>query len=156
MRARGFTHVSVGARDLDESARFYRELFGLEEVPHPDFPFPVRWLRVGDLQLHLFESGEDGPRAHHFALDVDDFGAVHDEARRRGALVESGSFAGVRVLPCGALQAYLRDPSGNLVEINHPLPDPSALERVGEARRFGGEPGTALYMEPDRKAKERS
>jgi catechol 2,3-dioxygenase-like lactoylglutathione lyase family enzyme len=46
----GFTHVSVHAHDLEESACFYRELFGMEEIPSPDFPFPVLWLRVGTLQ----------------------------------------------------------------------------------------------------------
>ena len=49
MTATGFTHVSGHAHDLDESVRFYKELFGMEELPAPGFPFPVRWLRVGDL-----------------------------------------------------------------------------------------------------------
>ena len=51
MHARGFTHVSVHAYDLEESARFYKEVFGMEEIPAPNFSSPVRWLRVGDLQL---------------------------------------------------------------------------------------------------------
>ena len=58
MRALGFTHISAHARDLDESARFYNELFGMEEILAPGFPFPVCWLRVGNLQLHLFQSEE--------------------------------------------------------------------------------------------------
>ena len=47
MRATGLNHVSVHARDLEESVRFYTEVFGMEEIPAPDFPFPVRWLRLG-------------------------------------------------------------------------------------------------------------
>jgi hypothetical protein len=35
MRANGFTHVSVHAYDLEESARFYMELFEMEEIPTP-------------------------------------------------------------------------------------------------------------------------
>jgi catechol 2,3-dioxygenase-like lactoylglutathione lyase family enzyme len=54
MKATGFTHTSVHAYDLDESVQFYQKLFGMEEIPAPDFPFAVRWLRLGDLQLHLF------------------------------------------------------------------------------------------------------
>jgi catechol 2,3-dioxygenase-like lactoylglutathione lyase family enzyme len=46
VRTNRFTHVS--AHDLEESARFYREFFGMEEIPSLDFPFPVRGLRVGD------------------------------------------------------------------------------------------------------------
>ena len=33
MRATGFTHVSIGATDLEESAAFYKDFFGMEEVP---------------------------------------------------------------------------------------------------------------------------
>ena len=73
MRAKGFTHVSISAADLEESARFYEDLFGMEEVPSPDFSGPVRWLRVGSLQLHLFLDQDLAPARHHFALDVDDF-----------------------------------------------------------------------------------
>jgi predicted enzyme related to lactoylglutathione lyase len=35
-------HVSVHAYDLEESVRFYREFFGMQEIPAPDFPTPVR------------------------------------------------------------------------------------------------------------------
>lgn len=46
MITNGFTHVSVHAHDLEESARFYRDLFGMEELPSPDFPSPVHWLKA--------------------------------------------------------------------------------------------------------------
>ena len=49
-----YTHVSIPTRDADRAARWYQELFGLEELPAPNFGFPVRWLRIGDLQLHLY------------------------------------------------------------------------------------------------------
>lgn len=141
MRASGFTHVSVGARDLDESVRFYGELFGMEEIPAPDFPFPVRWLRVGSLQLHLFQSEDPAPAAHHFGLDVDDFEAVYAKARELGVIEGSGYFSSVYELPDGAAQLYLRDPAGNLVEAN--WPDADALDRavVGEVRKIGAKPG---------------
>ena len=67
MQPNGFTHISVHAHDLDKSTRFYGELFVMEEIAAPNFPFPVRWLRVGELQLHLFQSEETAPSAHHFA-----------------------------------------------------------------------------------------
>jgi YD repeat-containing protein len=132
MRTSGFTHVSVHAHDLDESGRFYQELFGMEEIPSPDFPFPVRWLRVGELQLHLFQSEEEAPTGHHFGLDVDDFEAVTAKVREMGAQVGEGYFSKVYKLPDGTAQLYLRDPAGNMVEINHP--DASRLDAsvVGE------------------------
>lgn len=149
MRANGITHVSIGARDLDESVRFYGDLFGMEEVPAPDFPFPVRWLRVGDLQLHLFHSDEAAPSAHHFGLDVDDFEAVYRKANELGVTEGDGYFSKVYELPDGAAQLYLRDPAGNLVEVN--WPDASTLDRgvVGEIEKIPAKPGgpkPALYQ----------
>ncbi len=132
MRANGLTHVSIHAYDLDESVRFYKELFDMEELPAPGFPFPVRWLRVGDLQLHLFQS--DGPAlsGHHFGLDVDNFEAAYEKAREMGAQEKEGYFSKVYELPDGAVQLYLRAQAGNMVEVN--WPDTSTLDRsvVGE------------------------
>lgn len=132
MPTSGFTHVSVHAHDLDESARFYTELFGMEEIPAPDFPFPVRWLRVGNLALHLFESTEQAPSGHHVGLDVDDFEAVFEKAAELGVRITEGYFSRVYKLPDGAAQLYLRDPAGNMVEVNHP--DAASLDTsvVGE------------------------
>lgn len=93
MKATGFTHTSVHARDLDESIRFYQELFGMEEIPTPDFPFPVRWLRLGDLQLHLFQSEGLAPKGHHFGVDVDDFEATYEKAGEMDVREKEGYFS---------------------------------------------------------------
>ena len=147
MRAKGFTHVSVHARDLDESVRFYGDLFGMEEVPAPGFPFPVRWLRAGNLQLHVFHSEDSAPSGHHFGLDVDDFEAVYRKAHELGVTVGEGYFSKVYELPDGAVQLYLRDPAGNMVEAN--WPDASTLDRsvVGPIEKVtAGAEGAALYQ----------
>ena len=145
-RARGFTHVSVQAYDLEESARFYKEMFGMEELPSPDFPFPVRWLRVGDLQLHLFESDAPAPQGHHFGIDVDDFEAVYKRANDLGVGIGGGYFSNVYELPDGALQLYIRDPAGNMVELN--WPDATMLDRsvVPDIRKIDGTPEAVLYL----------
>ena len=127
MKATGFTHTSVHAHDLDESMRFYQELFGMEEIPAPDFPFPVRWLRLGDLQLHLFQSDEAAPRGHHFGVDVDDFEAAYETARDLAIHDREAFFSDLYELPDGSVQMYIRDPAGNLVEID--WPDVSTLDR---------------------------
>ncbi|MBA3790119.1 MAG: VOC family protein [Rubrobacter sp.] len=152
MSATGFTHISVHARDLEESARFYKEMFGMEEVSAPDFPFPVRWLRVGNLQLHLFQSDAPAPRAHHFGLDVDDFEAVYRKAEELGARDEDGYYANVYELPDGAAQLYVRDPAGNMVEIN--CPDAGTLDRsvVGEIHEIGGD--ATLYMNAEKEVRD--
>ena len=148
MRATGFTHVSVSARDLEESIRFYKNFFGMYEVPSPDFSSPVRWLRVGGLQLHLFLDEDPAPARHHFAFDVDDFEKAYQKAQEWGVQVGSGNYSTVRELPGGEVQMYIRDPAGNLVEINGR--DASALDPsvVGETRKIGGPPDAVLYMKP--------
>jgi lactoylglutathione lyase len=147
MRARGFTHVSISATDLEESARFYKDFFGMEEVPSPDFSGPVRWLRVGGLQLHLFLDEDPAPERHHFALDVDDFEAAYRRAEEFDVR-DKGRFATVRELPDGAVQMYLRDPAGNLVEVN--WPDVTTLDRevIPEIEKIGGPQDAVLYLAP--------
>jgi catechol 2,3-dioxygenase-like lactoylglutathione lyase family enzyme len=118
-RGVGLNHVSIVARDLGESVRFYEELFGMTRVATPDFGFPVQWLAIGSLQLHLFERPDGAPTYHHFAVTVDDFVALAREAGRRGVLDETTFGYALAELPGGEAQLYLRDPSGNLVEVNH-------------------------------------
>ncbi len=148
MQAKGFTHVSVHAHDLEESARFYKEVFGMEEMPAPGFPFPVRWLRVGDLQLHLFPSNEEAPRGHQFGLDVDDFEAVYRSAKEKDVQIEAGYFSNIYELPDGAVQLYLRDPAGTMVEVNYPSAADLDRSVVGEIRKVppGESEGARLYM----------
>ncbi len=127
MAATGINHVSIHADDLEQSARFYEQLFDLERIPSPNFEQPVIWLRLGDRQLHLFKSETPPPRYHHIGLDVDDFEAVYLRARELG-LLDPVTFGGdVRVHPAGWVQMYLRDPAGNLVEVD--WPDASTLDR---------------------------
>ena len=127
MKATGFTHTSVHAHDLDESVRFYQELFEMEEIPAPDFPFSVRWLRLGDLQLHLFQSDDPAPKGPHFGIDVDDFETVYEKVGKMGVREKEGYFSHLYEIPDGAVQMYLRDPAGNMVEVNRP--DASTLDR---------------------------
>ena len=147
MQVRGFTHVSVHAHDLDESVRFYKYLFGMEEIPAPGFPFPVLWLRVGDLQLHLFQSEDPAPQGHHFGIEVDDFEATYEKVGEMGAQIEEGYFSSVYELPDGAVQLYVRDPAGNMVEVN--WPDVSTLDRsvIGDIEKVAvGDEGATLYL----------
>jgi catechol 2,3-dioxygenase-like lactoylglutathione lyase family enzyme len=122
MRATRINHVSIFARDLEESARFYEELFGAERVPTARFPQGlVLWLKLGEQQLHLFESDADDPTLrHHFGMDVDDFDAVYEKAKELGVLDTEAFGTPLRSHPAGWAQLYLRDPGGNLVEVDWP------------------------------------
>ena len=126
MRAIGINHVSISATDLEESTRFYEELFGMERIATPIFETSVQWLRVGDLQLHLFldESGS-APSRHHLGLDDR---RLRQPPTRRFAHAPTREWGAQLVeLPSGQVQLYFRDPAGNLIELN--WPDASTLDR---------------------------
>jgi len=127
MRATGINHVSISAPDLERSVRFYTQVLGMERVPTPRFPGqPVVWLRLGDQQLHLFQR-EGAPQFHHFGLNVDDFEAAYRKVRELELRDEETFMGGIFELPGGEVQMYLRDPGGNLVEID--WPDRSTLDQ---------------------------
>jgi len=112
-------HVSVNAADLQESVDFYVELLGAEPIPTPNFGVPVQWLALGRTQLHLFKRDGQPPSHHHFGITVDDLEPVYRAAERRGVF-DRDSFANHLVeLPGDVVQLYLRDPAGNLIEIDH-------------------------------------
>ncbi|MDQ6816159.1 MAG: VOC family protein [Actinomycetota bacterium] len=154
MRATRFNHVSIHAVDMEESLRFYIDVLGMERLPSPDFAQRVEWLRLGDQQLHLFLSETPAPELHHLGLDVDDFEAAYVMARERGLLDDDTFAPTVRQLNDGSVQMYLRDPAGNLIEID--WPDVTTLDRtvVSDIRHVRDErPQSAsaqrarLYME---------
>jgi lactoylglutathione lyase len=146
--------VSISARDLEESVRFYVEVFGMEPIPTYDFAFPVQYLRLGDLQLHLFERDTEAPAYHHIGINVDDFEGAYIRAKELGILKRESFFEDMYELPDGSGQMYLRDPAGNLVEIDWPdvsTLDPSLfpdLKRLADTVPQSGDALLAtLYLE---------
>jgi catechol 2,3-dioxygenase-like lactoylglutathione lyase family enzyme len=136
MRATGLNHLSIGAKDVDASVRFYVEMFGMELIPTYNFGFRTQYLRCGDQQLHIFGLPDATPHYQHFAINVDDFMGVYERARDAG-LIDHATFGnGVNEMPDGTVQLYLRDPGGNLVEVD--WPDVSSLDtgRIPELKRL--------------------
>jgi catechol 2,3-dioxygenase-like lactoylglutathione lyase family enzyme len=114
-------HVSVAASDLDASADFYGRLIGAVRVPAPDFPREVRWLSVGDTHLHLFDrQGDPAPRGHHFGVEVEleQLVAAYRLAEERDAFDDDIFGNRLIELPGDVVQLYVRDPDGNLVELD--------------------------------------
>ena len=129
-----FNHVSVSAPDLEESVRFYTELFGMEELPAPDFGYPLRWLKVDDLQLHLYPRPEPRTSAH-FALEVDDFDTLYRRAKEMEIVDRQTHGHHLWELDSGEVQLYLRDPAGNLIEIVWPNARTLAPETVADMKK---------------------
>ena len=126
-------HVSISAVDLEESARFYEDVFSMERIPAPTFESPVQWLRVGDMQLHLFQDDSPAPARHHLGITIDDFDAAYEAVKARASdtwgwrLVE---------LPSRQVQLYFRDPSDNLIELNWHDADTLDRSKYPELRKI--------------------
>jgi glyoxylase I family protein len=112
----GVHHVSLNVADVDEAGRFYLDVLGLTQIDRPDFGFPGMWLHAGDTQIHLIEEeGHQAPEGQHFAFHVADIEAVIGELRDAGVEVSDAMD-----IPGAGTQAFLKDPSGNLIELNQP------------------------------------
>jgi catechol 2,3-dioxygenase-like lactoylglutathione lyase family enzyme len=105
-------HVNVRVDDLAAAAAFYETVLGLARIDRPEvMPGDGWWYDLGDgRQLHVSEGGGTGAGgSQHFCLLVDDWRAAITDLRAAGLDVD------VRE-PTG--QAFVRDPSGNRIELN--------------------------------------
>lgn len=123
MRAIALQHVTVGVHDLDAAVAFY-ELLGMTVSPdRPAFPFAGAWMQATPTQqVHIVVSPErPAPDATtHFALVVDDLEACLAELSAGG--VPDDRVQRLRPVEGAGTQAFVRDPTGNVIELNQPSP----------------------------------
>lgn len=157
------THVSLIAEDVDESTEFYENVIGSERIPtprfgeqddfHADEDIAFQMLRIGAIQLHLWNDPAREIEAiefAHFGVHVDDFEDVYREAKARDAFAAIGDeTAPPQVFDFnGTAQMYLRDPTGNLLEVDSPdihALDHSVFDDV--LKRETGGPELGVYSE---------
>jgi lactoylglutathione lyase len=123
------TYVRLLVDDYASCFRFYRDVmgfpvtFGDEDGGYADFDVGanvslalfVRQYQTDHVGAPAAASGDKVA----VVFEVDDVDAAIEELRRRGAPVSAEPADrtdwGIRV-------GYIRDPDGNLLELNHPLP----------------------------------
>ena len=115
MQPLGVHHVSINVSDVAAGVEFYTGVLGLtRRDDRPDFGFGGAWLDLGGEQVHLIENQVPSDLGQHFAIHVADLDAAVAELRGKDIEVRGP-------VPVGTgRQAFLRDPSGNLVELNEP------------------------------------
>ena len=132
------TQTRLHVDDYVTMFRFYRDTMGLpvfwgdENSGYASFGvsdnsvaiFP--WRSMAEAAGAQFTPFRPGPQDRAMlTFDVDDVDATFQALRERGVPVVSGPQDqpgwGIRV-------AHLRDPEGNLIEINQPLPQPAESE----------------------------
>jgi catechol 2,3-dioxygenase-like lactoylglutathione lyase family enzyme len=113
MRPLAVHHVSINVEDVDAALRFYCGTLGLEQrSDRPDFGFGGAWLDAGGQQVHLIEGKAPPGLGQHFALLVENLEGTVAELRGHGVDVSDPKPVG------SSRQAFVSDPSGNLVEIH--------------------------------------
>jgi len=119
-------HITLVVRSLDASREFYVGLLGMAEVARPAFSFPGAWFQAGSTLVHLIEQHDrSGPvgnqvapasrnsRSHHFAFEVEDAQAAAQILKDRGITLIDDA----KQRPDGAVQVFLADPDGHVVEL---------------------------------------
>jgi len=122
-------HVTLVVNDLDQARAFYETELGLEPLPAFQLDFPAQFYRVNEQQqLHITEWADRTSFRAHVCLQVDDFTDLFQRMKARQA-IDTAPWGRVRRLPDGAMQMFVRDPSGNLLEISA-RPDTAIDERI--------------------------
>lgn len=110
-------HVALVVGDADEAHAFYRDVIGLTPIPRPDVaPEPGSWFQLGDgQQLHLFAPRDPSVNRPHFGIGIDDLASTVATIRAHGVTVHE-----VEHVQGFGYQAFVLDPSGNVIELNQP------------------------------------
>lgn len=126
IKVKHIDHITLVVKSVEASRQFYVGLLGMSEVPRPDFDFAGAWFQAGATLIHLIEEHDrSGPagfpdevllkssRNHHFAFEVEDAKAAAETLKELGIdLVDDA-----KTRPDGAVQAFLTDPDGHVVEL---------------------------------------
>ncbi len=113
MEILGVHHISLNVSDAAAAVDFYVGKLGMVERPdRPDFGIGGAWLDAGSQQLHLLEFDVPDDKGQHFAIEVADLDATVAELRAKGLEIADPNPVGT------GRQAFVRDPSGNLVELH--------------------------------------
>lgn len=118
-----YNHVGLAVKDLQASAKFYREIVGLKPLNVPDNMVAIRrWFQIAPGQeLHLLLGRKD-PVANndkngaHFSWTIPAKSADSIEAY----LKEKGVAYHRQQRFDGAFQIYITDPDGYVIELNEP------------------------------------
>jgi len=124
IKVRNVGHVVLKVREIERSARFYRDVLGLKEVARGNFGRPMAFFSTGDNHhdVAILEVGPDAalPESgavglYHVALRI---GTTLDELRAAHAHLLAHGYTKLRLTDHRVSQSiYLDDPDGNGVEL---------------------------------------
>ncbi len=117
-KATKINHVALVVNNLEEACKFYENELGLEPIPAFLFDYPTAFFKFNEeQQLHLTEWEDVYSFRGHICVQVDDINSLFFRMKELG-VIDIRPWGNVRQLPDGAIQLFVRDPSGNLVELS--------------------------------------
>jgi methylmalonyl-CoA/ethylmalonyl-CoA epimerase len=125
-------HVAIAVRDLDRTARVYRESLGADvsaAVPLPEHGVTTVFVTLPNSKIELIAPlGADSPIAkflernpdggmHHICYEVDDIRAARDRLKKAGARVLGDGEPKIGAHGKPVLFLHPKDFSGTLIEL---------------------------------------
>ena len=111
-------HVNVAVDDIASATEFYRDVIGLDPIVTPDLGFPAQFFSIAAGQeLHVNQLDDVHQQRAHFCIRLDDFAGVVERAAATAA-IDSVTWGPATRIGTGVIQLFVRDPAGNLIELN--------------------------------------
>jgi catechol 2,3-dioxygenase-like lactoylglutathione lyase family enzyme len=119
-----FDHQSLVVTNLMKTGDFYKDVFGFEEIPHPERKPGFRWFNIyGNSQLHLIKKDViefKKDKSIHLCLSIQNLEGFierlilkeidfYDWPGNKGSVTDRAD---------GVKQIYIQDPEGYWIEIN--------------------------------------
>ena len=116
IKIKSVNHVGLPISDRKQAMKLYRDVIGLDVIPHQVNGNGIAWAETLDASMiHLIDPPTPGnpDQRQHVAFEVEDIDAVAAALKEAG--VELTDEPGVRL--DGQRHLFVRDPDGNRIEI---------------------------------------
>lgn len=124
MQELSFDHYTIKVSKLADSAVFYREVLGLDEIENRTGKPHIRWFSLGKgTELHIVEGDTDEIQTHvgvHLALKLTDFDEFIEHLQANNVIPHNsrGKANSITTRTDGIRQVYFPDPDGYWIEVN--------------------------------------
>ena len=119
-----FNHIALSVKNHDESATFYKEVLGLQEITNKTKMEGIRWFSFGQgKELHLISFVKEPVvinKAVHLALSTSNFEAFIKTLETKNIPYSDwpGTPNKINLRADGIKQIFFQDPNGYWIEVN--------------------------------------
>jgi len=123
-----FNHLALSVKDVDRSAKFYKNVLNLQEITNRTKIEGIRWFSFSDgKELHLISILSEKVtinKAVHFALTSSNFNALIKSLTEMNITYSDwpGTPNTINIRADGIKQIYFQDPDGYWIEVNNVTP----------------------------------